>query len=75
MADPPDGGGVVAAGWGRDNDGGLESDCTAQTGPDLAAGTSAALPCRKRSERNEGKQKEKKVEEINKIHLAGILIN
>lgn len=54
-----DGGGVVAAGWGRDNDGGLESDCTALTGLDLAAGTSAVLPCHKHSERNEEKNEKK----------------
>lgn len=61
MAGPPDGGGVVAAGWGRDIDGGLGNDCTARTGPDSAAGTSAALPCRMHSARNRGKPEEKKM--------------
>lgn len=55
MVGPTGGGGVAAAGWGRDNDGGLESDCTAQTGLDLAAGTSAVRPCHRHSERNGGK--------------------
>lgn len=70
-----DGGGVVAAGWGHDNDGGLESDCTARTGLDLAAGTSEALPCRTHSKRNGQKQEEKKIKEINKVYLTGIFIH
>lgn len=59
MEGPIGGGGAAAAGWGRDSDGGLESDCTAQTGPDLAAATSAVLPCHRRSERNGGKDEKK----------------
>lgn len=54
-----DDGAAAAAGWGRDNDAGRESDCTALTGPDLAAETSAVLPCHMRSERNGGKDEKK----------------